>query len=123
MTIGPGEIDRVAPRDFVELRTRGKLWSFPKRLDPAATYDPFPRLRLRNALLYLAQKIGARVCAFEIQMHLELADSKHLPVGIVPPGDDGFAVNINNAGLRAGEFFCFIVRANKDDLVLLHCDR
>src|ERR1043166_6733246 len=115
MTICPGEIDRVVRRDFVKLRAGGKCWWCPKRLDPAAPYDPFAGRGLRDALFYLAQKIGARVCAFEIQMHLALADPKNMAMRIGQPGHDGFAAKIDNARLRAAEFFCFIVRADKDD--------
>ena len=98
VTVGAGEIERIIRRDFVELFARRKLRRFPKCFDPAAAGNPFAALGIGYPLLYFGEKLVKRVCPFEIQIHLALADSENVAMRVGQTGYDGFAGKIDDTG-------------------------
>ncbi len=82
MPISACEKNRIIRRDLVEVLSRWKLGWFPKRFDPPPARDPFALFGLRNSLFNFRQKILKRVCPFEIQPHLALANSENVAMRI-----------------------------------------
>src|ERR1700682_1712864 len=84
---------------------------FPEGLDPAATDDPLATFGLIDARFYFCEKIFARVRAFEIQIHLALADSEDVAMRIGHSGHNGAATKIGHARFVARQLFLIFIRA------------
>src|SRR6266699_5974559 len=96
MTIGAREINGIIRRNLVEVLARRELRRFPECLDPAAAGDPFAAFGLYDALSHFGEKISERVRAFEIEIHLALADSEDVAMRIGQAGHDRLAMKIDN---------------------------
>ena len=123
VAIGTSEEHRVVRRDLVEVIAGGELRRLPERLDPAAAGDPFPALRFRDPLLHFREKIFERVCAFEVQRQLALADPEDVAMRIRQAGHDGFSREIYGARAFGLIFFRVRVRADKNNSAAFHRDR
>jgi len=123
VTVCAREKNRVFGRDLVEIGTGGKLWRFPESLDPAAPGDPFAALSLSDALLNFREKIPERVRAFEIQIHLPLADSEDVAMRISQARQNSVAVKIDNARSIAAKFVGVFVCADKNNPLILDGNR
>src|SRR6266496_6154617 len=105
VTVSTRKINGIVRRNFVEISTCRKLRRLPESLNPPAAGDPFAALTLRDALLNFGEKIFERVRAFEIEVHLPLADSEDVAMRIGQSRHHGFAAKVDNARFLARELF------------------
>ena len=120
--IGATQNHRIVRRDSVEVPTRRECLVLPERFDPAATRNPLTRFRLINTLLNFCEKVFEVREAFEIQIHLALADAQKVIVRVSHSRHYSRAVQIHNA--RVGSLVSpgRRVGADKDNAIALDGD-
>src|SRR3954467_11677253 len=122
MAVSPREKNRILRCDLVQIAARWKLWRFPESLDPAAAGNPFARFRFPHAFPRFGEKILKRVCVFEIQGHLALADPENVAMRISETRRQRFTRQINNTGFVVAKFPCVCVCSYKNDAVAFDRD-
>src|SRR5438067_1178157 len=122
MSVRARQKHRIVWRDFVQVPTRRKHRRLPEGFDPAAACYPLSWLRFIDALFHLGEKSFEVRDAFEIQIHLALADAYEVIMRIGHSRHDRLAVQIDDASCATLKLFDVGVRADKDDPIAFYGD-